>query len=401
MRFRRYATWVGWLSALAWVGAGALGCGDDAPLHDLSTVEPFDFGDLPLDQKGRSAELTLEVPPDAVSVTLVAHSPLAADVLMRVIDPAGELITSDREGCASMSGASRILSQASTTVAMLPNGDELPLAVGTYKIRVRPADSYVDCAYPAPQGSVPISLRGLWKKVPMQGGRQGPLRGQRLAVNVFLVGDVPHNRQLDEGLQRMRSLYAKAGIDLGAPSIISIDGANGARFARLALDEAGPERELMKLSAMAPQDGVNIFVVKEITFGAGYIVFGVAMGIPGTPERGSERSGLVVSSIILDPKHYDSNFAGNVMAHETGHFLGLYHSTEAYGMSDQISDTPNCPDWRDTNGNGYFERRECLDDDGNNLMFWEGDSFGDKETAAFGTITKGQADIMLRSAATR
>jgi hypothetical protein len=70
-----------------------------------------------------------------------------------------------------------------------------------------------------------------------------------------------------------------------------------------------------------------------------------------------------------------------IFAHETGHYLGLFHTTErngeALGMgdnvihgSDNLSDTPVCPDSADANGNGILSASECMENGSDNLLFW-------------------------------
>jgi hypothetical protein len=56
------------------------------------------------------------------------------------------------------------------------------------------------------------------------------------------------------------------------------------------------------------------------------------------------------------------------MAHEAGHYLGLFHVTEQTGEAhDQLTDTPEC---FDTNDDGVADHEECEDIGTENLMFW-------------------------------
>ena len=78
-------------------------------------------------------------------------------------------------------------------------------------------------------------------------------------------------------------------------------------------------------------------------------VLGVSGGIPGTPGlHGSPASGVVfaldgmLGEVSL---WFDGNgLLGQTMAHEIGHYLGLFHTTEMQqGMTDRLADTPECP----------------------------------------------------------
>ena len=94
-------------------------------------------------------------------------------------------------------------------------------------------------------------------------------------------------------------------------------------------------------------------------------VLGISTGIPGTAGvHGQPGAGLVFSSEYLREGTDGSGarLVGQVLAHELGHFLGLFHTSETAGFQyDPIDDTPTCPTIRDGN------LAAC--DDYNNLMF--------------------------------
>jgi hypothetical protein len=59
------------------------------------------------------------------------------------------------------------------------------------------------------------------------------------------------------------------------------------------------------------------------------------------------------------------------MAHEAGHYLGLFHTTEAEAtLFDPLDDTPQCERARDDNGDGLLDYGECRGAGAENLMFW-------------------------------
>ncbi len=74
-----------------------------------------------------------------------------------------------------------------------------------------------------------------------------------------------------------------------------------------------------------------------------------------------------------------------MLSHESGHFLGLYHTTEADGSHiEPITDTPMC---FDDDGDGFVSPMECPSG-ATNLMFWGG--VGD-------SLSEEQSQILRRS----
>jgi hypothetical protein len=68
----------------------------------------------------------------------------------------------------------------------------------------------------------------------------------------------------------------------------------------------------------------------------------------------------------------DAQLLGETAAHEMGHQLGLFHTTEQGGtMFDIISDTAECTKSnRDNSGDGQMSAEECDGYGGGNVMFW-------------------------------
>jgi hypothetical protein len=80
------------------------------------------------------------------------------------------------------------------------------------------------------------------------------------------------------------------------------------------------------------------------------------------------------------------------LAHEVGHFLGLFHTSETDGSSyEPLSDTPVCDLSHDTSGDGIVDAFECMGLGAENVMFWG-------VTIADATFSAMQRDV-LRGAA--
>ena len=183
-----------------------------------------------------------------------------------------------------------------------------------------------------------------------------PLTGQKLTST---------SAASDPSVQRMVStitmLYGNAGITISTPVFYDVSAAAVARFGTsINADTTGPCDELdqmFTLSAGHPGNVLNLFLVQSITSKSnqGGSVVGIDGTIPGPSSlSGTVHSGAAVSLADLF-SHTGSCVGGPdiscgadltafIAAHEAGHFLGLFNTTESDGRDfDPITDTPKCP----------------------------------------------------------
>lgn len=180
-----------------------------------------------------------------------------------------------------------------------------------------------------------------------------------LQVNVVYAGttgDDPDVVQaIDEGLRIWTQMYASIGIELLVETY-RWDGASALEAPGLGDPEAYQE-----ISDQSPFGGVNVVIVEDIL--AQRDIYGYAGDIPG-PMVASSRSGVAINIAeaagtdgVFDDR--DLQILGETMAHETGHYLGLYHPVEStYDKWDALDDTVDCN-----------SQPSCEDLLGSNLMF--------------------------------
>lgn len=134
-------------------------------------------------------------------------------------------------------------------------------------------------------------------------------------------------------------IYEQANIRFGRISYNDVEG--DFRVIENAGQPGSELSELFAQSANAPFDGVNVFFVDELLAGGiagGFgVILGLAGGIPGPAGiMGTEKSGVAIA--VKPNPQAPANF-NQVMAHEVGHFLGLFHTSEQnFGFGAQIHD---------------------------------------------------------------
>ncbi|MFW6049945.1 MAG: hypothetical protein ACODAU_02155 [Myxococcota bacterium] len=266
---------------------------------------------------------------------------------------------------------------------LLPNGPDAVLTEAGYEMRVRsdatsmrPADVFVAELARGDLGTV-------------------------MDLDLFYVGveepasaDGPVPAYVADALARVDDIFAPAGIRVGDVRQHLVVGALRDDLEVIELDREASVPDLVdlpqlfRLSAGTGRPSVPVFLVRLVE-GA----LGISGGVPGPHGmHGTMGSGIAVSvgPLRIGVGSEDGIDLGRVLAHELGHFMGLFHTTEPDGFSlEPLSDTPECPEDQDRDGDGNLTGSECQEFDADNLMFW----------AATGETLSEQQDEVLGSGA--
>ena len=358
--------------------------------------------------------LTFQVPVDSTTFMLVADGGRAPDIdIAPIVDPLGATwITSSFSDLDPIGRTTLQAAGQSVTAGLFPHSTTYSVPLGTYQFSVLNFGS-------APQSAKVYALLN----------RRQNFSAGSLTVNVHFcglndlnAGNAMANPSFGVLLGEFSRILAQAGIQAQVAGTYDCPASDQTRLAvidDLDSNQNGLPDELEDLfsqSGVVTTRGLSIFFVQQIDDNDGdatTFTAGIAGGIPGPgPIAGTVQSGVAVS-IASNRIGFLSNEAlvrrGRTMAHEVGHYLGLFHTTEQCGSDattcggfpvpiaalnvDPIPDTPECPTSFDTDRNGQVTADECLAADGLNLMFWTQPS----PPQVRDRITAGQGFVLQRN----
>ncbi len=349
----------------------------------------------------------LDIPPGASSFSLTAQVG-PTDVwpyIVELKDPSGKVVSELTTQCKEYSVPNRYKADSQVSTLLVPNNSSVKVEPGvyTYKLGITKAGVKPTVTVQLKMGLAQKGTLALnWIFLNLHATCVPPP-----TLNKSTATSHPWFAQLRNNLQ---TILLTAGVtvnketysDLYDPALDVIELA----------DNAAPT-ELYKLfssSKGAKGKEINIYLVREIKSSAmGGTVLGFAGGIPGPPGiHGTIHSGVTMSMLGACYQATGYNPA-HTMAHELGHYLGLWHNIEreeypgwSKTKKDVVCPCPcgkNMSCYKETSRYGFQWCRghDPIADTGaeaTNLMYWAAES-----TKLFkgNKLSKGQIRVILNN----
>lgn len=322
-------------------------------------VETTSLGVYELDSQSYYT-LDFDVPSDASSFTITLDSDGDLGAIDGLRGPNGEVL---HDYADPLSSKMKYFDGDDNPFSLIyPNAPSLNLPTGTYE---------VDVAAYGP-GNVEVILHIKRGDPPRAGAL--PLTLWFTSNAYFNAASAQNDPEFQAAVARMQQIYLAANIDLSpivyrdvaepAASLYSVADLGTATVGEIVYESFGGSRP----------EGANIVFVEQFLTEDGDGLYGVSAGLPGPPSsNGSNTLGVLVG---LDIHFYeegglDTIELGATMAHELGHYLGLFHISESDGAShDPLSDTPECYIRSDADDSGSLSADECGEPSARNVMFW-------------------------------
>ena len=282
-----------------------------------------------------SAESTFNIPDGATKFSIVAElGPTDSVKFTRLADsggadylsPSGEMINF---GEFSFLGANSVNAPSRSSDPALNAANQFDVQVDTISGRVGGSEA------------------GLNVEFSLVSRADADLNNGTLLVNLFFVGSVAQTAEakaaVEAAVTEFRRIYREqAGITLN----IQTHDIDGPTVLALPVD-GDPFYKTAGTQVNFP--AVNLYIGGDIEGSEGEVL-GVAAGIPGPPIP-TIRSAVTAS--IVTGGGPDGSYSpleirllGETLAHECGHFVGLFHPVDYSGSSvtssDPLSDTPSC-----------------------------------------------------------
>ena len=187
-----------------------------------------------------------------------------------------------------------------------------------------------------------------------------------ISIQPYITGTTWSASDISAALMVMSNIYSTNGITLTIKDTITISESQYST-----ISSSFSNSTTSALISQGSTDTVNLFFVEDQLSGES-AAYGVSGGLPGPTGIASSWNGVLnFLTAHATGTTLNTQLLGETAAHEMGHWLGLYHTSESTGTSfDPLSDTAECPISRDNDSDGKVYPEECDGYGADNVMFW-------------------------------
>lgn len=308
------------------------------------------------------ASVVFDIPDDALSFGLTFDSDNRIEgvsTVIQLLGPNGNVIYDAFNPIAS--SMKFFDGEGSPTSFIYPNAPSLNLTPGQYTLEFAayaPANVKVDLHIKS--GSEPV-LETL------------PMTFWFLGNSYYSASTAETDPFFQLAVAEMTSIYANAGISLDPIVYRDADEEVALAYSAFDIELTSISEVILETLGQDRSPGAHMVFNDQLFLGDGGVLYGVSAGLPGPPSLNDTATlGVFVAlDVHVTDEGLDSTELGATMAHELGHYLGLFHISEADGTShDPLSDTAECYDSDDTDGSGSLDGDECGGAAATNMMFW-------------------------------
>jgi hypothetical protein len=184
-----------------------------------------------------------------------------------------------------------------------------------------------------------------------------PSDNATITIQPYITGTTWSAGDISVALIIMKRIYSKNGITLTVKSTITISDTQYATVSKTFTNST-----TSALVSQGVTEGVNLFFIEDYSDSEH---LGNAAGIPGSMGIANSWNGVLISlTAHATGSTLVAQLLGETAAHEMGHQLGLFHTTESGGtVFDILTDTAECR-------NGNISAEECEGYGAENVMFW-------------------------------
>ena len=187
-----------------------------------------------------------------------------------------------------------------------------------------------------------------------------------ISIQPYITGTTWSASDISAALTVMSNIYSTNGITLTIKDTIT-----NSESQYSTISSSFSNSTTSALISQGSTDTVNLFFVEDQLSGES-AAYGVSGGLPGPTGIASSWNGVLnFLTAHATGTTLNTQLLGETAAHEMGHWLGLYHTSESTGTSfDPLSDTAECPISRDNDSDGKVYPEECDGYGADNVMFW-------------------------------